>query len=318
MTGVGEPGVARVDRPIVAGVDIGGTKIAVGAVSESGALLDRYQVHTPAADGPDAVLNATEFAIRALRVAPHAIGVGSAGAIDVTSGSVVSATAALPGWAGTELRQRLAECFGVPVAVDNDVHAHALGEMWRGAAVGRRHVLLVAVGTGIGGSLVVDGAAYHGGHSVAGHIGHTPVPAAAEIPCGCGATGHAEAVGSGPAMLAAYQRRGHTSVSDLSEITRRAGAGDRWAAEVLVTGGTATGQAVGGLVNVLDPELVLLTGGVLRCGAAWWEPFADAVAAELLPPLRDLTLMRGKLGSDAALIGAARLAWDLLGVELVR
>lgn len=296
---------------LVAGVDVGGTKIAAGAVGADGTLLRRHTVATPAADGPAAVLDAVATAVRALGVPIVAAGVGSAGVIDAGSGMVLSATGALPGWAGTDLRGELGARLGVPVAVDNDVHAHAVGETWRGAAAGLHTVLLVAVGTGVGGSLVLGGRVHHGAHAVAGHVGHTPVPEAAGVPCACGGSGHAEALGSGPAMLADYRRRsGRDDAAHLAQVVRRAERGDGLAGEVLARGATAVGQAIGGLVNVLDPELVLLGGGVSGSGELWWEPMRAAVAAEVLPPLRGVPLRAGALGADAAVIGAARLAWQ--------
>lgn len=297
---------------VVAGVDIGGTKIAAGLVTETGELLRSTTRPTPAKDGPAAVLAAVVAAVTELDSPLVAAGVGSAGVIDAASGRVLSATDALPGWPGTDLRGELRSLLGVPVAVDNDVHAHAVGEVWRGAAVGRRYVLFVAVGTGVGASLLVDGAAYHGARSVAGHAGHLPVPAAAGKSCTCNGSGHAEAVASGPALLAEYRRRSGADVGGLSAVSALAERGDPVAAAVLHDGAVALGQAVGGLVNVLDPDVVLLGGGVSNCGDAWWRPLRSTVAAEVLPPLASVPLTAAALGGDAAMIGAARLGWEAL------
>ncbi|WP_406064725.1 ROK family protein [Streptomyces sp. NBC_01077] len=297
---------------LVAGIDIGGTKTAAGLVDPNGTLMRRHTLPTPAADGPEAVVAAAVRAVRELGEPVAAVGVGSAGVVDPTAGRIVSATDALPGWAGTELRRDLEQALGVPVSVDNDVHAHALGEAWLGAAAGHRHVLLVAVGTGIGGSLLIDGRVHHGARSVAGHAGHVPVPSAAGAPCTCGGTGHAEAVGSGPALLAAYLRRGTAPAASVSEVSALASAGDAEARRVLGLGARALGEALGGIVNMTDPELVLVGGGVSGCGPEWWEPLREAFAAELLPPLRGVELRPGSLGGDAAVLGAARLALEVL------
>ncbi|GHB08798.1 ROK family protein [Streptomyces termitum] len=297
---------------LVAGIDIGGTKTAAGIVDPHGTLRRRHTVPTPASDGPAAVVAAAVRAVRDLGVPVAAVGVGSAGVVDPESGRIVSATDALPGWAGTALRRDLERALGVPVAVDNDVHAHALGEAWRGAAAGRRHVLLAAVGTGIGGSLLVDGRVHHGARSAAGHAGHVPVPSAAGAPCTCGGTSHAEAVGSGPALLAAYARSAPVPASSLAEVSARADGGEETARRVLARGARALGEALGGIVNMTDPELVLVGGGVAHCGPAWWEPLRQAFEAELLPPLKGVELRPGSLGGDAALLGAARLALEVL------
>ncbi|MFB6889794.1 ROK family protein [Kitasatospora sp. NPDC056327] len=294
----------------MAGVDIGGTKISAGLVTGDGTLERIVTVPTPAAEGPAAVLAAAAGAVRGLDHDVLAVGIGSAGVIDPVGGLVRSATDALPGWAGTDLRGGLRDHLGVPVAVDNDVHAHALGEAWTGAAAGRRTVLLVAVGTGVGGSLLVDGRVHHGARAAAGHVGHIAATPAAGLPCTCGGTGHVEAVSSGPALLTAYLRRGGTpGTGHLSRVAAAAGAGDELAAEVLADGARALGQVIGGLANVLDPDVVLIGGGVSRCGDAWWHPLLEAVEGELLPPLRGLPVHPGALGPAAAVIGAARLGW---------
>ncbi|AZM49903.1 glucokinase [Streptomyces sp. WAC 06738] len=307
---------------VVAALDIGGTKTAAALVDQDGRLLHRRTAPTPAAAGPAAVLDAAAAAVAELAAAggPYAaVGVGSAGVIDAAAGTVLSATAALPGWAGTALRDALGRRLGVPVAVGNDVHAHALGETWRGAAAGRTHVLLVAAGTGIGGSLILGGRPLRGARSAAGHLGHLPVPAAAGRPCTCGGTGHAEAVAAGPAMAAEYQRRAGEAASGdpaagrgLAVVAERAAAGDAAAVAVLAEGAAALGEAVGGLVNALDPELVLVTGGVSRCGPVWWRPLRAAITATALPLLSDVPVVPGELGDDAALLGAARLALEAI------
>ncbi|MFJ5229016.1 ROK family protein [Kitasatospora sp. NPDC088391] len=290
-------------------MDIGGTKTSAALVGPDGAVGRVVTVPTPAAEGPAAVLAAVAGAVRALGGEPAAVGVGSAGVIDPARGRVVSATDAMPGWAGTELRSGLEQLLGLPVAVDNDVHAHALGEAWTGAARGARTVLLAAVGTGVGGSLLIDGRVHHGARNAAGHLGHLAVPEADGLPCTCGGTGHVEAVASGPALLAAYRRAGGgPDVTDLRAVAALAADGDPLAARTLATGARALGRALGGLANVLDPDLVLIGGGVAHCGPSWWEPLRAAFAAELLPPLAQLALTPCRLGTGAAIVGAARLA----------
>ncbi|QMU71225.1 ROK family protein [Streptacidiphilus sp. P02-A3a] len=301
---------------LVGAVDIGGTKIAAGLVAADGTVVRQRSVPTPAAEGPQAVLDAAADLVAELARPGEpvlAVGVGSAGVIDPRTGRVLSATDALPGWAGTDLRGGLGARLGVPVAVDNDVHAHALGEAWRGAAAGVREVLLVAVGTGIGGSQVVDGRVHHGAHSAAGHVGHMPLPEAEGRRCPCGGVGHAEAVAAGPALLAEYRRRrGAAGTRDLADVAARAERGEPTARQVLEDGATALGRLIGGLVNLLDPELVLVTGGVANCGPVWWSSLRVGYHAEALPPLRGVPLEPGLLGHLAPLLGAARLALDLL------
>jgi glucokinase len=295
----------------VAAVDIGGTKIAVARVEESGRLTGAVRVPTPTGGGPEAILQTVARLVG--DVGPvAAVGVGSAGVIDPNLGCVRSATDAIPGWAGTRLREELQERLRVPVAVDNDVHAHALGEHRSGLDDDCGCMLFVTVGTGVGGSVVFGGRVHHGRNASAGHLGHLPAPAAGTRRCSCGVVGHVESVASGPAMVDAYRQRGTTPVSDLAEVSARADAGDELAAGVIVEGAVALGSVLGGLVNLLDPDAVVVAGGVTACGERWWRALQKAADAEVLPALSHAPIRETALGADGALLGAAHLAWQAL------
>ena len=201
--------------PGIIAVDVGGTKIRAGSVVD-GVLGHVRTVPTPASAGAQAILDAIAEAAAAViaedeagrgaAVSEWRIGVGAAGVIDPVTGTVVSATDSLSGWAGTRLVAELEAHTQLRVRAVNDVHAHALGEAWSGASRGTGSSLLVAAGTGIGGGILWDRRLVTGRNSAAGHIGHLPAPAAAGLPCPCGATGHVEAIASGPAILATYRR----------------------------------------------------------------------------------------------------------------
>ncbi|WP_427891924.1 ROK family protein [Kribbella sp. GL6] len=238
----------------------------------------------------------------------------AAGIIDPDTGCVLASTEVLRGWAGVPLRVALSRLTGIAVvAVDNDVHAHAAGEAWLGAASKASSAFFVAVGTGIGASIVIEGKIWHGERSVAGHFGHLPVPHAGGLRCVCGGSGHVEAVAAGPAMVSAHNRRTGMRLSSLAEVAVLAEAGSESAIVALDSGARALGCAVGGAVNLLDPSVVVIGGGVVGAGERWWAPMEQSLRAELLPPLRDIPVVPAALGSDAALIGAARLAWKELG-----
>ncbi|MET8231212.1 ROK family protein [Micromonospora sp. NPDC005298] len=300
--------------PVVAALDIGGTKTAAAIVTRDGEVTDRLTAATPGRAGATAILDTAADLVERLRsratgVRVGALGVGSAGVIDHRTGLVLSATDALAGWAGTDLRGRLRERLGVPVHVINDVHAHALGEARHGVAAGHETVLFIAVGTGVGASFVVDGAVLTGAHSTAGHAGHQPSPYAGQMPCTCGGQGHLEAIASGPALTEEYVRRTGQRVDDLRAVAARAADGDATAREVVLLGGAAVGSAVGGLVNMLDPGAVVIGGGVTGLGDPWWQALRDAVRRETLPTLGDVPVLASTLGADAPLLGAATLAW---------
>lgn len=292
----------------VAGVDIGGTKIAVATVDGSGSITATAQAPTPT-QGSRAILDRVATLIGELGAQVAAVGVGSAGVIDPRTGVVTSATDSIPGWAGTELRDQLCLRLNLPVAVDNDVHAHALGEYRQGQLKDADCALMVTVGTGIGASLLLQGQVHRGSHATAGHLGHLPTPAATGRRCPCGSRGHLEAVASGPAMMASYHDRGGAAASDLAEVTARADAGDNLAHAVIVEAATALGTMLGGLANLLDPDRLVIAGGVASCGDRWWDALRDSANKELLPALADTTRIRSSsLGGDGALLGAAYLA----------
>lgn len=297
-------------------VDIGGTKTAAGLVDRAGVVLRRVEAATPAQSGATAVLSTVAGLVGALRDGSHRVvglGVGSAGVVDPVSGRVLGATDALAGWAGTDLRGELIACTGLPVAVINDVHAHALGESRYGAARGCDTALFVAVGTGVGGAFVQPAGVLSGARAAAGHVGHVPSVHALDLPCSCGGTGHLEAIACGPGLVREYARRTSLPVSDLPAVSSAAISGDESARDVIRLGGIAVGSTIGGLVNVLDPDVVVVGGGVVNLGDAWWSPLLEAAVAELLPSLKDVRIVRSGLGGDAALLGAAALAWDLVG-----
>ncbi|MCD4852289.1 ROK family protein [Arthrobacter sp. AK01] len=322
----------------VIGVDLGGTKTAAGVVAPSGDVLMSETIPTLNRAGGEAILDATAALIAGLveraadaGLSVSGVGIGSAGVIDAVVGSVVSATDAIHGWAGTALVAGLAARLSLPAAAVravNDVHAHALGEAWLGAAAGSSSSLMVAFGTGVGGSFVLDGAPVLGHRFVGGHVGHFASPFAVfsgrPLACVCGGTGHVEAIASGPAIHEAYLRFGGSSdeavdtrgvfalassVPDAHDGGAGAdSAGSRAAAvRAIGVGAAAAGQAVGGLINILDPETVVVSGGLADAGELWWKPMETALRQELLAPLTSVPVVRATLGNTAAIVGAAKL-----------
>ncbi|PWC05367.1 ROK family protein [Agromyces badenianii] len=296
------------------GVDLGGTKTAVGLVTEGGVVLARASAPTPASNGPGAVLDTVVSLARAViggaevDTIVSGCGVGAAGVIDSELGVVTSATDSLPGWAGTRVRDVLAAELELPVAVVNDVHAHALGEALHGAGAGSGTVLMIAAGTGVGGALVVDGRVHAGRRGVSGHFGHVSSIEADGRPCTCGGAGHLEAVASGPAMCAVYRERsGDPTVTDGREVVRRAEAGDPHGQASVALAGRALGRTIGGLVNALDPDVVIVGGGLAAAGELWWAALRDGVDSERMALLADTPIVGAALGADAAIVGAAAL-----------
>jgi len=305
---------------VVVGVDLGGTKTAAAIVERDGTTGPVHSLPTPAQSGPAAVLDAVAQLVR--RVAGdarvRAVGVGTAGVVDVGRGTIVSATSTFPGWPGTDvaggIRDRLGGrgVGGPAVFVQNDVDAHAAGEAWRGAAAGADSMLMVAVGTGVGGSVVLSGRPLRGAHHLAGEIGHMPVPGAEGLGCPCGRPGHLEALAAGPAILRRYvQLGGDPGSHDARDVVARASAGEVLAGKVVEDAAVAVGRAIAGLATVLDPEVVVVGGGVAGAGDLWWSAMERTVRAEVVDVLQALPVVPATLGTVAAVVGAARGAYQV-------
>lgn len=300
------------------GVDIGGTKIACGIVElrEGAAPMVSAvaKVPTEAKRGGAQVLarviQQVRDAIARADEAPLGVGISSAGVVDPKTGDISFANELMPGWGGTRLAREVTAATGLDCRVLNDVHAHALGEARWGSGRGLASVLVVAVGTGIGGAFVDDGSIMLGSHNEAGHIGHVACIAAQGVPCSCGATGHLEPVAAGPGIIDEYVRLGgDATLPDGSpmhgaEIDRRAAAGDEAAKAAERRAGLALGEVLGSLCNMLDPAAIILSGSVVKCGPDWSEALGQGFLSQAMPPVQETPLVEGTLGDDAPLIGA--------------
>ncbi|MGO4690154.1 ROK family protein [Glaciibacter sp. 2TAF33] len=294
------------------GIDIGGTKTAAGLVNRLGEVVARADTPTPAKEGGERIVaTAASLALGLMSgQTVTAVGVGSAGVIDSGRRRVISATDHLADWTGIELGAMLESLLGLPVVTDNDVHAHAVGEAFVGAGRGHGAVLVAAIGTGIGGAVVIDGIPQAGTHGVGGHIGHVTVEEAAGLLCPCGRRGHLEAVSSGNALYQLYLRRGgDVAARDSRAVIARAGT-DSIAHEAVATSARALGRALGDLVNVIDPGVVIIAGGMRNAGDLWWSVMDDALRATTIPLLQTVPVVKAQLGDDAAIIGAAKRAFD--------
>ena len=303
----------------IVALDIGGTKIASALVTlgDGKAPVVEFagKMPTEAKQGGAhvlaGVLASARRVIEAAGGAVDGIGVSSAGVIDPKTGDVTYANEIMPGWGGTHLGAELEATFGVPARVLNDVHAHALGEARWGGGREASSCLVVAVGTGIGGAFVEDGHIMLGAHNEAGHIGHMSCTDAKGVPCSCGAVGHLEPIAAGPGIIERYVELGGSatlpdgSAIDGAEIDRRAMAGDEAAIDAEARSGHAIGEVLGSLVNMLDPDCVILSGSVAQCGAAWHDAMALGWHEAVMPPVAATPIVSGELGGDAPLIGAA-------------
>ncbi len=310
------------------GLDVGGTKIAGLRVSRDGRILARRTVPTPASDPEATVAEMVRLASELRNRQVVAVGVGAAGMVDVSAG--VLRYAPNLAWRELAIAERLRDALALPCQVDNDANAAAWGEFRFGAGRGYRHMLLVTVGTGIGGGIVADRRLFRGAHGFAAEIGHVVVDPAGP-PCGCGnrgcweqvASGHAigrlgrEAATSGESPVIAELAGGDPDAVTGVTVTEAAARGDPAAIGILAEVGGRLGTGIAGLVNVLDPEVVVVGGGAIAAGELLLEParaaYADAVEApDHRPPV---PIVAARLGNDAGAVGAAALALEELGAR---
>jgi glucokinase len=306
---------------VVAGVDLGGTSAKIGIVDREGAIRTRDRVAIDAGAGFDAIVGPVAAALAALLASsgagrPAGIGIGTPGFIDPGTGTIVGGSENIPAMQGRSPATYLSNRLGAPAWADNDATCAAAAELAYGAGRGLRGFLLVTVGTGIGGGLVLGGRVWRGVRGFAGEIGHVSLDPHGPA-CSCGARGCLEQYASGPAIVRTWRAgagsRAATAESPL-EIARLARAGDPVALEAFASAGRALGQALGGVVNLLDVEAFLIGGGVAEAGEILLEPVRRSLREFAYPLVAEgVRVIAVKLGNDAGLLGAAALAWERLG-----
>lgn len=292
---------------MILAADIGGTKIAAALINGGSILGEVVSLPTPAREGASAVVAAVSALLGEVggSARPSAVGLSCAGV--VVDGRITAATSHIAGWAGTAVAAEVGSALGAPVATLNDGHAFGVGEALFGAGRGHETVLLAAVGTGIGGAIVRQGEPWLGARGVVGHVGHVAVGLAQGMPCYCGATGHLEAVAGGAGMLRRYlDLGGDPSVASARELFDRPD--DALAGSVVESCAEAVGEALAGLANAIDPDVVVLAGGIAQAGTAWESTVRAAFAAGLMPALAGLEVVVSDGGTEMALRGAATFA----------
>ena len=295
---------------LVVGVDLGGTKILVGLLDRDGTVHDRHEVATPTGS-QDELLAGIEGAVaEVFAEGVGAVGCGVPSVLDRAGRSLGSTNIPL---AGVSLGERLTARFGVPAGVENDANAAALAEWKCGAGAGADDLVLLTLGTGVGGGVVLGGALLDGWAEL-GHI----VVVADGPPCQgtCTGRGHLEAVASGNAadrVAAELWGKGSTA----EQLVERAVAGDAEALASLESIGRLLGAGIGSLVNVFGAELVIVGGGFGAAAADFlFGPALEVARREALPPAKEgLRIVEAALGADAGLIGAGIVAFAALDGE---
>lgn len=306
------------------GVDVGGTKIAAGLVTEEGEVLRTARRDTPASE-VDATADAIADLVTELRADEDvaAVGIGAAGFCDAERTSVVYAPNLA--WRNEPLAEKITKATGLPTVVENDANAAAWGEFRFGAAKKAKSAIVVTLGTGIGGGIIINDHLVRGSQGFAGEIGHMQMKAGGRR-CGCGLRGCWERYGSGTALV--HEAREIATVAPASAVrllemaggdpqqitgqmvTAAAKEGDPVALDVLETVADWIGRGLADLTAILDPEMIVLGGGVATAGEILLEPvqkaFEKNLTARLYRDIAEITL--AQLGVPAGLIGAADLA----------
>jgi glucokinase len=294
------------------GLDLGGTKILAGVVARDGTVVRRHERPTPQ-DSQDRVLAELEAAVdELLDESVAAVGFGAPSPIDQDNGVVVRCVN-LP-LENAPLRDRMRERFGIPVGLDNDANAAAIGEWRAGAGRGEDDLVMLTLGTGVGGGVISGGKPFRGRNGLGAELGHVVVVHEGR-PCqgACTGHGHLEAYVSGSAASAAAGEMFGPS-ADAHRLVRLANEGDAQAKELLEEVARSLGSAIGSFVNVFAPQLVLLGGGF---GVAAFDylrgPAEEVARQEALEPMRSsVRLAKAELGTAAGFIGAAFVAFEAL------
>jgi len=315
----------RTTDRLVFAVDLGGTHLRAATIDENGRIHFRLKQKTPATNDPREIVSALIAAARVCdeRSAVEGKSIGSIsivvpGTVNVRPGKILTIPN-VPCLDSFELSAELRSALGRPVILENDANAAAVGEMWQGAARGHHTMVCVTLGTGVGGGIILDGKLWHGANDSAGEIGHTCVEPFGGVACGCGSRGCLEVYASATAIvrMAREGRPRHPSSSlnvsdDLSaaSVFVAGKAGDPLAVEVFHRMGDYLGIGLANLINILNPEMIVIGGGVANGWELFEEHMRHQVDEHAFPlPASEVKIVPAECGDDAGLLGAARLAF---------
>ena len=296
----------------VIGVDVGGTKLLAAVVGPDGKLEGQPEPMPTDVSSQEALLGQLDGLVGRLREGREiaALGFGLPSRIDQRRGRAV-ASVNIP-LEDVDFRDRMRERHGLPVGIDNDAHVAAIGEWRAGAGRGSSHIVMLTLGTGVGGGLILDGRPYRGATGSGAELGHTVIEYDG-LPCACGGRGHLESYASGPAADAAA-RRLYGNGSSGVELVDRAKAGDDEAVGALAEIGRRLAAGIISFVNVFEPELVIVGGGFGTAACEFLlQPVRELLAREGLVPARDtVKVVPAELGPYAGVIGAGMVGFEAL------
>ena len=308
----------KTDQKLIVAADLGGTHLRASTVDHKGHIHSRFKQNTPQVKDAYAIVDAIVAAVHEFQKTAEisAVSLVVPGTVNVEEGSVVTAPN-LPCLDGFRLAAALTEQLDLPAILENDANAAAVGEMWQGAAVGCKTIICLTLGTGVGGGIILDGELWRGMDGAAAEIGHMCVDPFGGVACTCGSRGCLEVFASATAIVRMTREaspRYPDSVlqgrdDQTAEMIFDAGQqGDELALEIFRRMGVYLGIGVANLINILNPEMIVIGGGVVN-GWDLFEKHMHQQVEERAFPLLRVKIERAKCGDDAGLLGAARLAF---------
>lgn len=301
------------------GLDLGGTNLKYALGNGDGKILIKKQRPSRARESSEEILNNLVEAIHELQAKRKhtikAIGIGSPGCIDFKKGQIIGIAANLPNWSNAPIKKQLQQRVDIPVFVDNDANLMALAETRLGAARNYKNVVCITIGTGIGGGIVIDGEVYRGANYSAAEIGHMSIEFNGKK-CQCGNRGCLELYTSAPALIERYRHklRGsglsyNSDEIDSEYIFSKADIGEDLALESIDEVCDYLGSGIANILNLINPDIVVIGGGVAEAGDSFIARIAKAVKKRALNAnVRNVKIVKALLGNDAGVIGAIMLA----------
>lgn len=293
----------------IACFDIGGTFIKYGVVSETGEILQKGKFASPKTDCKNTIPGELIKKIKEMQeeYKIHAVGISTPGNVDSKKGEIIFASDNLPGYTGAKLSESIKNATDLDCYVENDVNAAALGELWLGAGRGKDTFVCIALGTGIGGAIIINKKLYKGIGQGAGEIGHTVIDIHGEK-CNCGGNGCYERYGSTSALIRKYARLANIDVSEINgeEIINRVKQGEGLAVKVYEEFINNVAIGIVNLVHLLDPGTVIIGGGISAQGKPFFDKINSRFKELVMPSYSNYTnIVQAELENDAGIIGAA-------------
>lgn len=313
------------------GLDLGGTSLKYGLVSATGAVLRKGERAVPVDAGRSGVFDCMRGAMedafgwaRDESVQIVGIGAGCPGTIDVQQGISLGPTPHLPDWEDAPIRSMLQSASGLPAWIDNDANMAAYAEAMIGAGRGHHTVVMLTLGTGIGGGIVLDGQVYRGAMFNGAELGHIVIETNGR-PCPCGNHGCLERYAGGKAMVDDAEQtilEGHPSLLVSGQITplsifQAAGLGDPVAKEIVKRATSSLAAGLSTIANILNPNILILGGGISNAGRDLLQPVCHELEGRLMKPMKNrMRLVLAQMGNDAGIVGSALMAFRELGISL--